>query len=75
MPEGSSLSVAFQPGERVCRTTLRNWLVAHVGCTAGAILIEEYRNRLVEAGSSQVDIVDTNRDFAASWPMFSAATT
>ncbi len=37
-------------------------LMAYVGCIAGAIPIEEYRNGLVEAGFAQVDIVASGSD-------------
>ncbi len=40
-------------------------LMAYVGCIAGAILIDEYRRRLVDAGFAQVDIVDTGSDLNA----------
>ena len=42
-----------------------NDLMAYVGCIAGAILIGEYRSRLIDAGFAQVDIVDTGRDLNA----------
>jgi len=37
-------------------------LLAYVGCVAGAIPIEEYKQGLFEAGFEHVEIVDTNRD-------------
>jgi len=37
-------------------------LMAYVGCIAGAIPIEEYRNGLVEAGFAQIDIIDSGSD-------------
>ncbi len=37
-------------------------LLAYVGCVAGAILIDEYKRGLLEAGFAQVEIVDTKRD-------------
>src|SRR5436305_3151842 len=37
-------------------------LLAYVGCIAGAILIDDYRRGLVEAGFSHVEMVDTNSD-------------
>jgi arsenite methyltransferase len=40
-------------------------LMAYVGCIAGAILIEDYRNRLVAAGFDHVDIIDTGSDLNA----------
>jgi SAM-dependent methyltransferase len=40
-------------------------LMAYVGCIAGAILIDEYRRMLVEAGLTQVQIVETGADLNA----------
>jgi ubiquinone/menaquinone biosynthesis C-methylase UbiE len=40
-------------------------LMAYVGCIAGAVLIEEYRKQLHEAGFSAVEIVDTGADLNA----------
>lgn len=40
-------------------------VMAYVGCIAGAILIEEYRRQLLEAGFAAVEIVDTQSDLNA----------
>jgi arsenite methyltransferase len=40
-------------------------ITAYVGCIAGAITIEEYRQGLVEAGFGEVMIVDSNVDLNA----------
>jgi hypothetical protein len=40
-------------------------LSAYVGCIAGAILIEAYRDGLREAGLTHVDVVDTGADLNA----------
>jgi arsenite methyltransferase len=37
-------------------------LMAYVGCIAGAIAIDEYRDRLIGAGFAQVDIIDSGSD-------------
>ncbi len=37
-------------------------LLAYVGCIAGAVLIDDYRRGLLEAGFSHVEIVDTGSD-------------
>ena len=37
-------------------------LLAYVGCVAGAILIDDYKRGLLEAGFAHAEIVDTNRD-------------
>jgi arsenite methyltransferase len=39
-----------------------NDLLAYVGCIAGAIMIEDYRRGLLDAGFSHVEIVDTGSD-------------
>jgi SAM-dependent methyltransferase len=40
-------------------------LMAYVGCIAGAVLIEEYRRQLAEAGFTAVEVVDTGADLNA----------
>ena len=40
-------------------------LMAYVGCIAGAVLIEEYRRQLAEAGFASVEIIDTGADLNA----------
>jgi arsenite methyltransferase len=42
-----------------------NDLQAYVGCVAGAILIEDYRRWLAEAGFDVVEIIDTEKDLNA----------
>ena len=42
-----------------------NDLMAYVGCIAGAILIDEYRNQLIAAGFAHADIIDTGSDLNA----------
>ena len=42
-----------------------NDLTAYVGCIAGAILIDEYRRGLSDAGFAQVDVIDTGSDLNA----------
>jgi len=37
-------------------------LLAYVGCVAGAILIDDYKRGLLEAGFAHAEIVDTKRD-------------
>ena len=39
--------------------------MAYVGCIAGAILIEDYRRMLVEAGFAHVEVIDSGRDLNA----------
>jgi arsenite methyltransferase len=40
-------------------------LMAYVGCIAGAVLIDDYRRQLLEAGFTGVDILDTGSDLNA----------
>ena len=40
-------------------------LMAYVGCIAGAVLIEEYRRQLAEAGFAAVQVIDTGADLNA----------
>jgi ubiquinone/menaquinone biosynthesis C-methylase UbiE len=40
-------------------------LMAYVGCVAGAIMIEDYRRQLHEAGFAAVQVVDTGSDLNA----------
>ncbi|MBI3408623.1 MAG: arsenite methyltransferase [Planctomycetes bacterium] len=37
-------------------------IMAYVGCIAGAIAIEDYRNQLIEAGFSAVQVIDSGAD-------------
>ena len=37
-------------------------LLAYVGCVAGAIMIDDYKSGLLEAGFAHAEIVDTKRD-------------
>jgi SAM-dependent methyltransferase len=41
---------------------IANDLLAYVGCVAGAILIDDYRRSLLDAGFAHVEIVDTGSD-------------
>lgn len=45
--------------------TLAKSIAAYVGCIAGAILIEDYRTGLLEAGFEHVQIVDSGADLNA----------
>lgn len=40
-------------------------LYAYVGCIAGAILIEDYKRQLIEAGFSNVQVIDSGSDLNA----------
>ena len=65
----------FKPGGRLAISDLvlkkplspelASDLTAYVGCIAGAIGVEDYRNGLQEAGFGQMEIVDTGSDLNA----------
>jgi SAM-dependent methyltransferase len=40
-------------------------VMAYVGCIAGAVLIEEYRSQLTEAGFAAAEVIDTGADLNA----------
>ena len=40
-------------------------LMAYVGCIAGAIMIDDYRRGLMEAGFAHVEVIDTGSDLNA----------
>src|SRR6266568_4803103 len=40
-------------------------VLAYVGCIAGAILIEDYKRELIEAGFSNVEVIDSGKDLNA----------
>src|SRR5262249_8350185 len=40
-------------------------VMAYVGCIAGAVLIEEYRRQLADAGFAAVEVIDTGTDLNA----------
>lgn len=44
---------------------LRNDIMAYVGCIAGALLIDDYRRQLLEAGFRAVEVIDTGADLNA----------
>ncbi|MFL6214073.1 MAG: arsenite methyltransferase [Blastocatellia bacterium] len=59
---GGRLAVSDIALKKPLPDEIGNDLLAYVGCIAGAILIDDYRRGLVEAGFSHVEIVDTNSD-------------
>lgn len=62
---GGRLAVSDIALKRELPPELGNDLMAYVGCIAGAIPIEEYRQGLVEAGFSNVEVVDSGADLNA----------
>lgn len=62
---GGRLAVSDIALKRELPAELGNDLMAYVGCIAGAISVEEYRQGLLEAGFSEVEIVDSGSDLNA----------
>jgi SAM-dependent methyltransferase len=59
---GGRLAVSDIALKKPLPAEIGNDLLAYVGCIAGAILIDDYRRGLIEAGFSHVEIVDTLSD-------------
>ena len=62
---GGRLAVSDIALKRELPTELGNDLMAYVGCIAGAIPIAEYRQGLLDAGFSNVEVVDSGADLNA----------
>jgi arsenite methyltransferase len=62
---GGRLAVSDIALKKPLPAEIGNDLMAYVGCIAGAILIDEYRKQLLEAGFAQVDVIDTGNDLNA----------
>ena len=62
---GGRLAVSDIALKEVLPAELANNIGAYVGCIAGAVLIEEYRRLLVDAGFSSVAVVDSQTDLNA----------
>jgi arsenite methyltransferase len=62
---GGRLAVSDIALKQPLPTELGDDIVAYVGCIAGAIAIEDYRQGLVEAGFSNVEVVDSGADLNA----------
>ncbi|HKP11601.1 MAG TPA: arsenite methyltransferase [Blastocatellia bacterium] len=59
---GGRLAVSDIALKKPLPAEIGNDLLAYVGCIAGAILIDDYRRGLLDAGFSHVEVVDTNSD-------------
>ena len=59
---GGRLAVSDIALKQPLPAEVSNDIMAYVGCIAGAILIEDYRQGLVEAGFSNVQVVDSGAD-------------
>jgi SAM-dependent methyltransferase len=62
---GGRLAVSDIALKQELPAELGNDLMAYVGCIAGAIAIEEYKQGLLGAGFSGVEVVDTGSDLNA----------
>lgn len=65
LKSGGRLAVSDIALKRELPPELGNDLMAYVGCIAGAIMIDDYRRRLLEAGFSHVEVIDSNSDLNA----------
>ena len=59
---GGRLAVSDIALKKPLPAEIGNDLLAYVGCIAGAILIDDYKRGLLDAGFSHVEIVDTGSD-------------
>lgn len=62
---GGRLAVSDIALKKPLPPEIRGDLAAYTGCIAGAILVDEYRQGLAEAGFSAVEIVDSGSDLDA----------
>jgi arsenite methyltransferase len=62
---GGRLAVSDIALKRELPPELGNDLMAYVGCIAGAIMIEDYRTGLIDAGFAAVEILDSGSDLNA----------
>ncbi len=62
---GGRLAVSDIALKQELPAELGNDLMAYVGCIAGAIPIEDYKSRLLEAGFSGVEVTDAGSDLNA----------
>ncbi|WP_435007936.1 arsenite methyltransferase [Tundrisphaera lichenicola] len=62
---GGRLAVSDIALKRELPPELGNDLMAYVGCIAGAIPIEEYRQGLIDAGFAAVEVIDDGSDLNA----------
>jgi len=62
---GGRLAVSDIALKRELPPEIGNDVMAYIGCIAGAILIEDYRKILGEAGFAHVEVIDSGRDLNA----------
>jgi hypothetical protein len=59
---GGRLAVSDIALKRPLPAEIADDLMAYVGCIAGAISIDDYKQGLIEAGFSSVELIDTGAD-------------
>ncbi len=62
---GGRLAISDIALKRELPAEIGDDLMAYVGCIAGAILIEDYRRTLTDAGFAHVEIIDSGKDLNA----------
>jgi ubiquinone/menaquinone biosynthesis C-methylase UbiE len=62
---GGRLAVSDIALKRELPPEIGNDLMAYVGCIAGTVMIEDYRQMLMQAGFAHVEIIDSQRDLNA----------
>ena len=62
---GGRLAVSDIALKKDLPTEIGNDVMAYIGCIAGAIMIEDYRRMLAEAGFAHVEVIDSGRDLNA----------
>src|SRR6516165_994093 len=62
---GGRLAISDIALKRPLPPELDGDLMAYIGCIAGAVLIDDYRRMLVEAGLAHVEVIDSGADLNA----------
>ena len=62
MKPGGRLAVSDIALKRPLPPEIASDLMAYVGCIAGAILIDDYKKALLEAGFAHVEVIDSKAD-------------
>jgi SAM-dependent methyltransferase len=62
---GGRLAVSDIALKRELPPEIGSDVMAYVGCIAGAVMIEDYRRILVDAGFAHVEVIDSGRDLNA----------
>ncbi len=62
---GGRLAASDIALKKMLPSAIASDLMAYVGCIAGAILIDDYRRGLIDAGFAQVEVVDSGADLNA----------